>query len=42
MQETFTAGDEVDLGDGAKFTLREPTESEWFLDSEGPLLVLEG
>jgi len=42
MQETFTAGDEIDLGDGGKFTLREPAENEWFLDSEGPLFVLEG
>lgn len=42
MEETFTAGDDIDLGDGAKLTLREPMEAEWFLDSEGPMLVLEG
>jgi len=42
MQESFTAGDDIDLGDGTKFHLREPHESEWFLDSEGPLLVIEG
>jgi len=40
MGETFTAGDAIDLGDGAKFSLREPTEAEWFLDSVGPMLVI--
>jgi hypothetical protein len=40
MQETFTAGDDIDLGDGGRFHLREPHESEWFLESEGPMLVL--
>jgi hypothetical protein len=40
MQETFSAGDVIDLGD-AKIQLREPTEAEWFLDSIGPMLVIE-
>jgi len=39
--EAFTAGDLLDLGDGTKFTLRVPAETEWFLDSPGPLFVLE-
>ena len=39
--ETFTAGDTVDLGDGPKLRLRESTELEWWLDSTGPLLVVE-
>jgi hypothetical protein len=42
MQETFTAGDEIDLGNGTKFRLREPADTEWFLESEGPMLVIEG
>lgn len=41
MGETFTAGDTVDLGSGAKLHIREPAESEWFLESTGPLLVVE-
>jgi hypothetical protein len=41
MGETFTAGDTVDLGDGPKLHLREPAEAEWWLDSTGPLLVVE-
>lgn len=41
MNETFAAGELLDLGDGTKFTLREPTESEWFLDSPGTMFVLE-
>ncbi len=41
MGESFTAGDVVDLGDGAKLRLREPSEVEWFLDSNGPMLVIE-
>ena len=39
--ETFTAGDTVDLGDGPKLRLREPTEAEWWLDSAGAMLVVE-
>jgi hypothetical protein len=39
MGETFTAGDTVDLGDGPKLRLREPTEGEWWLDGEGVLVV---
>ncbi len=42
MGETFTAGDTVDLGAGPKVRLREPTEAEWWLDSTGPMLVVEG
>ncbi|MCU0706380.1 MAG: hypothetical protein MUF18_20660 [Fimbriiglobus sp.] len=41
MGEAFTAGDTVDLGDGPKLQLREPREGEWWLDSPGPLLVVE-
>lgn len=41
MGETFTAGDTIDLGDGPKLHLRESTEAEWWLDSVGPLLVVE-
>ena len=40
MQETFAAGDVLDLGD-AKLRLREPAEAEWYLESPGPLLVVE-
>jgi hypothetical protein len=42
MGETFTAGDTVDLGDGPKLLLREPTDAEWWLESVGILLVVEG
>ena len=41
MGETFTAGDVVDLGDGPKLRLREPLDSEWFLESTGSMLVIE-
>jgi hypothetical protein len=41
MGETFTPGDTVDLGTGPKLHLREPTESEWFLESSGVMLVVE-
>lgn len=41
MGETFTAGDTVDLGSGPKLRLREPAEKEWFLDSNGVMLVVE-
>ena len=40
--EKLTAGESLDLGDGATYVLREPTEAEDFLISSGPLLVLEG
>ncbi len=40
MNETFTACDTLDLGD-RKLTLREPTDAEWWLDSDGVLLVVE-
>ena len=39
--DPFTAGDLLDLGDGTNYTLRLPVESEWFLESPGPLFVLE-
>jgi hypothetical protein len=38
MNETFTAGDTLDLGD-RKLTLRAPTDVEWWLD--GGVLVVE-
>ena len=41
MREEFTAGDTIDLGDGPKLRLRLPTELEWYLDSDGPMLVVE-
>ncbi len=41
LGEAFAAGDLLDLGDGTKFTLRVPTDTEWFLDSPGMLFVLE-
>lgn len=41
MGETFIAGDEIDLGGDGKLRMREPTESEWFLDSEDTMLVVE-
>jgi len=41
LQESFTPGDTVDLGDGTRFQFRLPTEAEWFLESEATLLVLE-
>jgi hypothetical protein len=40
MDETFTAGDTLDLGD-EKLRLREPTAAEWYLDSRGTMLVVE-
>ncbi|MCZ2341770.1 MAG: hypothetical protein LC104_08230 [Bacteroidales bacterium] len=40
MQETFSAGDVIDLGD-SKVRLREPSDREWFLDSPGSLFVVE-
>lgn len=39
--ESFAPGDAVDLGDGSRLGLRAPTELEWFLDSDGPMLVVE-
>lgn len=39
--ETFGAGDTLDLGDGTRLRLREPAEHEWFLESEGTMLVVE-
>lgn len=41
IHEAFVAGDTVDLGDGTRFRFRTPAESEWFLDAEGTMLVLE-
>jgi hypothetical protein len=41
MGETFTAGDTIDLGHGPKLHLREPSDSEWFLESSGVMLVVE-
>ena len=41
MGETFAAGDALDLGDGTKLRLREPADHEWFLESEGTMLVVE-
>ncbi len=41
LGETFAAGEQLDLGDDTRFVLRVPTDTEWFLDSPGPLFVLE-
>lgn len=41
MGETFTAGDTIDLGDGVKLRVREPADAEWYLDSDGPMLIVE-
>ena len=41
MKETFVAGDAIDLGDGVKLRLREPTDAEWYLESRGTMLVVE-
>lgn len=40
MGETFHPGDVIDLGDG-KLRLREPSETEWYLESPGTMLVVE-
>lgn len=39
--EALTAGDELEVEDGSKWTLRERAADETWLDSEGPLLVVE-
>jgi hypothetical protein len=39
--ERFEPGDTVDLGDGTRLRLRSPTELEWFLESEGTMLIIE-
>jgi hypothetical protein len=38
--ERFAPGDGLDLGD-RKLTLRAPAEAEWYLESEGEMLVIE-
>lgn len=39
--ETFAAGDTIDLGAGPKLRLRSPTDAEWYLQSDGTMLVAE-
>lgn len=39
--ERFEPGDGIDLGGEGKLRLRAPTESEWYLESEGTMLVVE-
>lgn len=39
--ERFAAGDAIDLGGDGKLRLRAPAEPEWFLESAGPMLVVE-
>lgn len=39
--QTFQPGDTINVGEGMFLHIRERTEDEWFLKSEGPLLVLE-
>ncbi|MCE9561725.1 MAG: DUF4261 domain-containing protein [Planctomycetes bacterium] len=39
--EEFHAGDSLSLGEGMSLHLRERTEDEWFLKSEGTMLVAE-
>jgi hypothetical protein len=41
MGETFEPGDSIDLGGDGKLRLRAAAEPEWFLDSAGPMLVIE-
>jgi hypothetical protein len=41
MKETLAPGEVLDLGDGQRFLARSPTDQEWFLESPGPLLVLD-
>ena len=41
MGERFEPGDAVDLADGGKLRLRSPAEAEWFLESDGEMLVVE-
>jgi hypothetical protein len=39
--ERFEPGDGIDLGEDGKLWLRAPTEAEWYLESEGTMLVVE-
>jgi hypothetical protein len=39
--KTFAAGDTMNVGDGMFLRLRERTEQEWFLESEGGMFVVE-
>jgi hypothetical protein len=39
--ERFEPGDGIDLGGEGRLRLRAPAEPEWFLESEGTMLVLE-
>lgn len=41
LRETLRAGETLDLGDGTRYILREPTAKEDFLNSNGSMLVLE-
>jgi hypothetical protein len=40
MEESLVAGDTADLGE-RKVSFREPTEQEWYLESDGVMLVIE-
>jgi hypothetical protein len=39
--ERFAPGDTVDLADGGTLRLRPPAEAEWYLESDGEMLVVE-
>ena len=39
--ERFEPGDGIDPGGDEKLRLRAPTEAEWYLESEGTMLVVE-
>jgi hypothetical protein len=41
QRQPFIPGDTLNIGGGVVLSLREPTEAEWFLENEGPLLVAE-
>jgi hypothetical protein len=41
MRERFELGDAVDLADGGTLRLRAPREEEWYLESDGEMLVVE-
>jgi len=40
--ERFEPGDGIDLGGEGKLRLRAPTDAEWYLESDGTMLVVEG
>ena len=39
--QTFVPGDTIQTGEGRFLRLREPKPHEWFLESEGRILIAE-